>query len=250
MKGIHALIFASITSLFSQCASDSDLLASDSVVQNDLDYIAHGDGSIDDYEDDSFSLMGIIPYGSTWKVIVEYGGGCKTHHFLAISKNASTDDHGTFHLLHHANNDECDAFVRDTLLLNMNAIFPGTYTGFSTATLVAGKSGTSIPVNLALASLEAPTLCSLPVTKVDSLSCDIGIWGSVVFGIGEGEIAGGALLIPVTNSPNVSVSQVLSRKSYTVGFTPLFGFQDAAVRRRCPELTNLPYIPISIKCID
>ena len=74
---------------------------------------------------DPFEIEGVLRHGDSLKVNVAYSGGCAEHSFDVIWDGtilASNPCRVDLILVHNAQGDNCEAYMRETLVINLNQL--------------------------------------------------------------------------------------------------------------------------------
>ena len=74
---------------------------------------------------DPFEIEAVVRQGDTLRVNVAYGGGCEEHHFNVIWDGTiltSTPCSINLIIEHDAHGDQCEAYFRETLIINLNQL--------------------------------------------------------------------------------------------------------------------------------
>lgn len=241
-------------SVFMMCCGclESGYDSNDLVIENDINYL-HPTLDMGEFPNNPYKILGITPQDDFFDVIVEYTGGCQEHRFYTWwdgNWSEATSPEGTFYLLHEDGGDACERVVRDTIKLDMNKVFNGTYPLQHTyVTVKNAYDGNAITVDPFLAEISNYSDCQLKAS-LENMLCVQGIWENK-----------GLLLIdsipghekvwiqPVKNNNDISLT-IPSVGQYRIDVTPLFGFEQIAQDANCLGKPEGVVLPASINCIQ
>ena len=248
MKYTNLILIFIVSTVLVGCL-DTALDATDSYIENQLNYL---DGEFDDLgiSNDPFNIIAVTPKnGNSWRVIVEYSGGCNEHSFYTWwDTNWETAGQERFFLAHHANGDACEAVVRDTLSLNINEIFNGELSDTTVIRIVNESNGRDISVDPKLANIIQGEQCGLGADIIIN-PCGKGIWDDRWIILEDSVDSLPVWIIPVRAASGVSL-ETPKEDDYYVGFTLLFGFESAELSNSC-YLTDAGYaVPAFINCFE
>ncbi|REE01574.1 hypothetical protein [Marinoscillum furvescens] len=230
---------------------ESDLEATDKVQANKLTYL---DPSFDwnQVRNNPFRIVGITPTDDTWSVIVEYSGGCEEHNFYTWWNGEwEKDNSATFYLIHNANNDMCEAFIRDTISIRLDETFLRDPDPLDSAhiTILNASNAHKITVDPELARIAQSDNCQLNTTIKGTL-CGQGIWDSQwLLMLDTVTNHNKVWLRPVTNSSKVMLTKP-EPGNYTVGVTLLFGYEPIDPDEQCATLPDGSFVSVAVNCIE
>ncbi len=241
-------VFFWIIGLLATSCYDSGLEATTSVSDNEVQY-DNTSGNRNDLVNDPYNIVGIIPGEAEWKVIVEYSGGCQTHNFVSWVEEYNTSEKSAkFYLYHNANGDLCEAFLRDTISLNITSMIPDRdilETGVVTA--VNPSKNRSIEVDSELAGLNQGLSC-MHSSELFGTSCGEGAWDNLWFLLSNTHSNGKNIWMqPVANSTNVALS-LPDLENYKIGITFLFGHGNLS--EQCENLPEGMIVPVAVNCLE
>lgn len=235
--------------LFTSCL-ESDLMATDKIQDNDLNYL---DPSFDwnQVRNDPYRIVGITPSGRQWDVIVEYSGGCEQHNFYTWWNGEWDDNEATFYLIHNANNDHCEAMIRDTIRLQMDEVLADQKynPASSDLTVLNASNAHKIAVDPHLAGITQSDHCTIQ-TALKGTLCGQGIWDSQwLLMLDTVENHEKVWLRPVTNSSFVKLTKP-EPGNYSVGVTLLFGYEPIDPDEQCATLPDGSFVSVAVNCIE
>ncbi len=246
MKPILLLL---LSVMFWSCL-ESNLDTTDKITDNDINYLGP-DHDIGDSPNDPYRIVGITPSKNTWKVIVEYTGGCNEHHFYTWWNGNTTGNNVALFLFHNSNGDSCEAIVRDTINVDIHAALVNSVAlEETTVAVVNAKSLKSIRIDPYLALLPQGSECSQIVSLLGT-SCGEGIWDNQWMLLADTFLTHEKVWFqPVKNSTNVEIRKPESG-NYSIAITLLFGFQyDSSSDATCQSLPEGAIVPVAIDCLD
>ncbi|MFY0607872.1 MAG: hypothetical protein JXR10_14230 [Cyclobacteriaceae bacterium] len=220
------------------------------LADNDIDYLDAGNR--DNLVNDPYNIVGIIPDNKEWKVIVEYSGGCEKHSFVSwLDDSKTTDKSAQFYLYHNGNGDMCEAYLRDTVTIDISAMLAGIISDddiLSTEIITAinPSNNRAIEVDTELSRITQGADCAIASQLVQS-SCRSGAWENLWFLLNDTHSNGKKIwLQPVANSANVALTTP-ELGEYKIGITLLFGLGNPS--DQCEKLPEGMIVPVAINCL-
>lgn len=247
MRGVPFLILAF---LFWSCL-DTELETTSLVSDADIQYL-DASQDISELVIDPYTIVSVTPVDRNWEIIVEYSGGCEEHQFYTFWDGAWAESNPlqtTFRLLHVGNGDACKALVRDTVVVNFDQLFRGTYPDEGAIVTVNNTPGTtSITVHPTLAGLAQGSFCSINARLV-ATPCGDGIWANKWLQVQDSIDYHNLVWIqPVRNNNLVSLD-VPDEGNYKIGITLLFGYEGVDDGAICQAMPEGAIVPATINCV-
>lgn len=241
-------IFLLFTGILLVSCLDSNLDATDKVSDSDLIYL-NPTQDPSNFANDPFRIVGIIPEGNLWSIIVEYGGGCNSHRFFTWWAGNFDLDSTVFYLYHDSNADPCYATIRDTVRIEVNeAIFDALPLETTTIVAINGSNNRKISVDPYLAAITQGNQCGY-VTSLLSTSCGQGIWDNQWLLLKDTLTHHQKVWFqPVKNSTNVELRKPEANE-YEVAVTALFGFEYTDLDENCQSRPEGSVVPVAINCL-
>lgn len=225
----------------------SDLETTDKNSNYSLNYLDPNQNP-NGYPNDPYRILAITPSPDNWNIIVQYSGGCKDHHFFTwwdgnVEKNASQ-----FYLFHNANDDACEAMVRDTITIDMTEVMSIAIDSL-TITAINASNNKGVELKPELRHLVQGLDCYQSVSLLGT-TCGQGIWDNQWLSL-KHEIAGidNIWLQPVRSGDNVELTKPETGK-YKIGITALFGFEYESTDVNCQSLPEGEILPVAITCME
>ncbi|HHP7242894.1 MAG TPA: hypothetical protein ACFCUD_14550 [Cyclobacteriaceae bacterium] len=259
MKYIFSIL---IFSLLACCSDDIivlnaeqqlDALTSDSVP---TDKVAYHFGELPDNNaiNDYFDIISIIKKSGELHVTVDYSGGCKEHNFNVWWNGTFLESDPMqlrLGITHNANDDLCEALVRETIIIDLTEAFAGNPPQSPTHMDITNLSkDQTIRIDALLDEIEQGATCDLNVT-FDQVICGDGLFGANWFKLDGFDYydEGNLLLQPVAASEGVDIPSDLSLGDYKIGIEIMHGFVFNSGKAICMAYPG-PSVPIKITCIE
>lgn len=226
---------------------ESSLDATTTLSDNDLDYL-DSTSKLSDQTNDPYRLFAIIPSGETLKIIVEYAGGCSSHNFATFWDGNTSSEEAIIYLLHNGNGDLCEAYLRDTVEVNIAKIITSdAYGAGRTIVFINASNNREIKIDPKLAAIAQGEEC-MHSTSLLGTSCGNGVWDNQWLLLQEQVPEHDKVwLQPITNTTNVALRKP-ETGNYLVGVTLLFGYDQ--LDQQCQTGPDGSVIPVAINCIE
>lgn len=127
-KSVIFLVFVISVFLFS-CEIQEDANLSENI-QYTTDSLTYSNALQGNFESDAFFLNTTQREGDILYIEVSYSGGCEMHQFNVIWDGViyySEPPQAYIVLTHSANNDACEAFIEETLTIDLKQVFGENY---------------------------------------------------------------------------------------------------------------------------
>lgn len=251
MKPGYILYFLGLITLFSSCLKD-DFDSNDLVIENDINYL-HPSLDLGDFPNDPFRIIGITTADDFFNIIVEYTGGCEEHRFFTWwdgDWTASNPAKSTFYLSHGNRGDNCERVVRDTVQLDLNKVFNGTYPQQKPFINVKNAyNKKTVAIDPYLSELGEKENCQIKAS-IGTMTCVEGIWLKVGLLLSDSVQNHEKIWIqPVKNSDGISLD-IPASGDYSIQITPIFGFEfDKIDDQDCQEQPDETLLPAAINCM-
>ncbi len=226
---------------------ESGLDATTTLSDNDFDYL-DSTGDLTDYTNDPYRLFAITPSGETLKIIVEYSGGCSSHNFATLWDGNTAAEEARIYLLHNGNGDLCEAYLRDTVEVNIaNIITSDIYRAGRTLVFINASNDREIKIDPKMAAISQGGECTHNASLLGT-SCGNGVWDNQWLLLQE-EVPDHdkVWLQPIANTTNVALRKP-ETGNYLVGITLLFGYDQ--LDQQCQDGPDGSVIPVSINCLE
>lgn len=248
MRALYVCLLAVL--LLPGCLED-DLAVTDKISGGVVHYLG-ADYNTSALPNDAYRIVGITPGADTWRMVVEYSGGCQEHDFFIWWDGQWSENpvETSLYIFYDDNDDSCEAIVRDTLFLDLNRVFYGEVPeDLYEIMIVNANTGKQISIPIDLLELAQTVSCSLEA-EIVSTACQESIWLDrwllLADSVGSFQTV---WLQPVRNSETVSL-ELPEKGSYEVGVTALFGFEysgDGTVT--CQSYPEGEVIPVVVNCL-
>jgi len=266
---IVTLLLASITLLsckdeavdtIGEIKTDHKLnLISDSALYESL---SQADSSINNTYGDTFDIDSFYVEDNWLNIIVGYSGGCEAHKFdivwdgntVADSVNYGGSASVVFNIAikHDANNDSCEAYITDTLKVDLNILleeYGDTVPDDFIISIVNGYSGDDGNCGTGNYLFAESETCILKVTA-EKVACGTGVWDNLWFRINRGDDINSdtlaLLLHPVALEGAWSVAPE-EGKTYNVGV--FLSYTDSTDNTTCLTYPG-PNVPVKVFCYE
>jgi len=120
---MKAIPFVCILALLAACGGSSDPVGPDPVTEAEI--VMVDEARCGPAEDDAAEIASAGIEGDSLRLLVAYGGGCKTHRFALYGGNAfmeSNPPQAALRLCHDADGDACEAWIRQELLFDLGPL--------------------------------------------------------------------------------------------------------------------------------
>lgn len=219
-------------------------------LRSDIDVIPiEEDSALDDEANDYYEIIAVTPHGENWDVIVEYSGGCDEHTFY-IGWNL-TGDTIEVSISHDAHDDPCEAYIRDTLSVDLAEVYKQLGSEFYVR-VINYSDNQNILIDPHLAALTSGS-CEISAS-IGSGYCQLGATSANWLVLSDTvPYHGQVYLRPVRTADGVSFEELETTEKVKLAFDVLFGYDYEEGSETDFACTNTPegtIVPVIVNCID